>query len=66
MRDKIRGKIQNLRGRVKEAAGALTGNKHRQVQGTSDRIKGAVREGFGEARHAIGEGFDEMGRRVKK
>jgi uncharacterized protein YjbJ (UPF0337 family) len=66
MRDKIKGRAQNIRGRVKEATGSLTGNKRLQVEGTAERAKGAAREGFGEARRAVGEGLDEMSRRVKK
>jgi len=66
MRDKIKGRAQNLRGRVKEASGALTGNKRRQAEGAAERIKGAVREDVGEARRSVGEGLDEMSRRLKK
>jgi uncharacterized protein YjbJ (UPF0337 family) len=66
MRDKIRGKAQNIRGRVKEAAGALTGNKRRQLEGTADRVKGAAREEFGEAKRSVGEGLDAVSRRIKR
>ena len=43
-KDQVRGKVENLKGRAKEAAGALTGNKETQAEGTVERIKGAVRE----------------------
>jgi uncharacterized protein YjbJ (UPF0337 family) len=66
MRDKIRGKAQNLRGRVKEAAGSLSGNRRRQAEGTADRVRGATREGIGEARRSVGEGLEDLSRRVKK
>ena len=51
---------------MKEATGALSGNKRLEVEGASERAKGSVREGFGEARRAVGEGLNELSRRVKK
>jgi len=66
MRDKIKGKARNVRGRVKEAAGSLSGNRRLQAEGTADRVRGAVREGFGEAKRAVGDTLDEAGRKIKK
>jgi uncharacterized protein YjbJ (UPF0337 family) len=50
-KDELKGKIENLKGRVKEAAGALTGNKGEQGEGLIDRVRGAVREKLGKAKH---------------
>jgi uncharacterized protein YjbJ (UPF0337 family) len=47
-KDQVRGKVENLKGRGKEAAGAITGNKDTQAEGTVERIKGAVREKVGQ------------------
>jgi uncharacterized protein YjbJ (UPF0337 family) len=57
-KDQVKGKIENLKGRAKEAAGALTGNKHRQADGLIDRVQGAVREKVGEARNAAARRID--------
>ena len=32
-KDELKGKMENLKGRVKEATGALTGNKGKQAEG---------------------------------
>ena len=66
MRDKIKGRAQNLKGRAKQAVGAITGNRRREAEGMADRAKGAVREGVGDARRSVGEGLDELSRRVKR
>lgn len=46
--DELKGKAENLKGRGKEAAGTLTGNKRLEGEGLVDRAKGAVREKIGE------------------
>ena len=52
-KDQAKGKVENLKGRVKEAAGALTGDKKTQAEGMADRIKGAAREKLGDAKRAV-------------
>jgi uncharacterized protein YjbJ (UPF0337 family) len=49
-KDQIKGKAENIKGRVKEAMGALTGNKQRQADGLIDRVEGAAREKVAEAK----------------
>ena len=50
-KDQIKGKAENLKGRVKEALGALTGNKRTEADGVIDRVQGAAREKIGQTRH---------------
>lgn len=52
-KDQVKGKVENIKGRAKEAAGSLTGNKERQAEGTVERIKGAVREKVGQAKEDL-------------
>jgi uncharacterized protein YjbJ (UPF0337 family) len=52
-KDQIKGKAENLKGRAKEAAGAVTGNKVTQVEGAIDRAKGALREKVGDIKQGI-------------
>ena len=53
-KDEIKGKAENIKGRVKEAAGTLTGNERLESEGASDRAEGALRKEAGEARRKIG------------
>lgn len=53
--DELKGKGENLKGRVKEAAGSLTGDKKLQADGTADRVKGAVQEKVGEAKRKLNQ-----------
>ena len=39
-KDELGGKLDNLKGRTKEAAGALTGNKEKEAEGVVERVRG--------------------------
>lgn len=47
-RDEVKGKAENLKGRVKQAAGAVTGNKRMEAEGAVERVKGAAQKKVGE------------------
>jgi uncharacterized protein YjbJ (UPF0337 family) len=57
-KDQIEGKIDNLKGRAKQAAGTVTGNKNTELDGAADRVKGAVQEKVGDIRHNAAKRLD--------
>jgi uncharacterized protein YjbJ (UPF0337 family) len=68
-RDQIKGKIDNLKGRVKEALGAVGGDKRTEAEGFGERVKGAVQKKFGDAKHAVSRDDDDgssMHRRIEE
>ncbi len=65
-RDELEGKKENLKGRVKEAAGVLTGNKDLEAEGSDERAGGAVQEDLGRARRRVGEAIEDLGKKVKE
>ena len=52
-KDQKDGAIENAKGRVKEAAGTLTGNKNLESEGAADRAAGAVKKAVGDVKHEI-------------
>jgi uncharacterized protein YjbJ (UPF0337 family) len=52
-KDEARGKVENLKGRAKEAAGALTGDKQKQAEGLAERVGGAAREEIGKVKGEV-------------
>jgi uncharacterized protein YjbJ (UPF0337 family) len=52
-KDELKGKAENLKGRAKDAAGSVSGDKEKQAEGFMDRARGAVREKFGEIKEEI-------------
>jgi len=58
--DQAKGKWDNLKGRVKEAVGAVTGNKKLEAEGAAERVAGAAREKVGEAEKKIERKADSL------
>jgi uncharacterized protein YjbJ (UPF0337 family) len=49
------GKADNLKGRVKDAAGGLTGDSSLQAEGKWDQAKGKVKDKVGKAQRKLDE-----------
>jgi uncharacterized protein YjbJ (UPF0337 family) len=58
-RDQVKGKIDNLKGRVKQAAGSVSGDKELEAEGAAERIKGAAQEKLGDVKHKVAEDIEE-------
>jgi uncharacterized protein YjbJ (UPF0337 family) len=58
MSDEIKGKVDNLKGRAKQAAGSISGDKGLEAEGAAQRIKGAVQEKVGEAKRKLRDDND--------
>jgi uncharacterized protein YjbJ (UPF0337 family) len=55
-KDQVKGKVENLKGRAKQAAGTATGNHRTEAEGAVERAKGAAREKLGDAKQSLGRG----------
>ena len=60
------GKMNQRKGRAKEAAGIATGDKALEREGSRQRTKGAVQESLGKARRKVGEFVDDVAETIKK
>jgi uncharacterized protein YjbJ (UPF0337 family) len=61
-KDELGGKVDNLKGRAKEATGAVTGNKAKQGEGMVERVAGAVRENVGKVEGDVKRGAESTRR----
>ena len=52
-KDRVKGAGQNLRGKVKEAAGKVTGDSKLKAEGKADQVAGKVRNAVGGVKDAI-------------
>ena len=59
LKQQVNGKGQNIKGRVKEAVGAITGDKKTEAEGIADRVAGAAREKVAEVKRDL----SDLGRR---
>lgn len=57
--NKVRGKGNELKGRVKDAVGGLTNDSSMQAEGKFDKAKGKVQDKVGDLQRRIGRETDE-------
>jgi uncharacterized protein YjbJ (UPF0337 family) len=65
-KDELDGKVDQLKGKVKQATGDLTDNERLHDEGVADEAAGEVQEGFGRGRRKVGEAVEDLGERLKK
>ncbi len=53
-------KVQDLKGRAKEAAGNLTGNEDLENKGKSDQAKASVKEKVGNVVDSVKDKIDDI------
>lgn len=59
-KDHLKGGLDDMKGRVKEELGHVTGDTRTETEGFGSRIKGKVEKGLGDARDAIKRGADKV------
>ena len=54
-RDQTRGKFENLKGKIKEAAGIITGHRKLEAEGKDQKLVGKAREKLGQVKKVLGK-----------
>ena len=65
-RDEIQGKAKDLKGRLKRAGGAITGNRRLENEGADDQEVGRAQQDVGRARRKLGRAVERLGERIKR
>ena len=65
-KDENQGKVEQVKGKIKEGIGNATDNDELVDEGQADQAVGTVQEGYGRARRKVGETIEEIGETVKK
>jgi len=65
-RDELEGKGEQLKGKVKQAAGDLTDDQQLHDEGVADEASGNVQEGFGRVKRKVGEAVEDLGDKLKR
>jgi len=63
--DELKGKVDQIKGRAKQAAGDITNDEQLHDEGVADEAAGEVREGFGKARRKVGDALHEVAHKIK-
>jgi uncharacterized protein YjbJ (UPF0337 family) len=64
-RDELDGKGEQIKGKLKQAAGDLTDDEQLRSEGIADEAAGNVQEGFGRGRRKVGEAIEDLGDKLK-
>lgn len=54
-KDQARGKFENLKGTIKEAAGSITGQPELEAEGKDQKLAGKAQEKLGQVEKVIGK-----------
>ena len=65
-RDELEGKVDQAKGKAKQAWGDLTNNERVHDEGVADEASGDVQEGVGRARRKVGEFIEDVGEDIKR
>lgn len=57
--DSVEGKTKDFTGKIKDAAGSLTGDNSLEAEGKLDQLKGQAQDALGKVERKIGELDDE-------
>jgi uncharacterized protein YjbJ (UPF0337 family) len=62
-KDRIEGKMEDVKGRVKRQAGEWTGDKELQSEGAADQVKGKAQNVAGKIKDAGRDAVDKLKQR---
>lgn len=65
-KDEIKGKSDQMTGKVKKAAGDLTDDDDLKNEGSVEEIEGKAEDTFGSARRRVGNALDDLGNKIKR
>ena len=65
-RDEVEGKLDQVKGNVKEGIGRAIDDRDLEAEGRADDAKGNIKEGFGKARRKVGEAIEDVGDAIKR
>ena len=63
-KDEVRGKTDQVKGKIKESVGNATDDEQLRDEGTADRAAGEIEEGFGKGRRKVGEALHDLGDKI--
>lgn len=62
-KDRVKGKVEDIGGRIERQAGEWTGDKKAQAEGTKHQIKGKARNAVGKIKDAGREAMEDVRQR---
>ena len=64
-KDEVDGKIEQVKGRAKQAVGDLTNDDDLKAEGEADEVAGKVQDTVGRGARKVGKAIEDIGKAVK-
>ena len=64
-KNELNGKVDRLKGNIKETVGNATDDESLRDEGIADQAAGNVEEGFGKARRKVGDALHDVAHKIK-
>ncbi|MBA4107982.1 MAG: CsbD family protein [Leptothrix sp. (in: Bacteria)] len=58
-KDQVSGRAEEVKGKIKEAAGSATDNERLKAEGKADQLTGKVKAGYGDAKEKVKDAIDK-------
>ena len=65
-KNEVNGKIDQAKGRAKQAVGDLTNDDDLKAEGEADEVAGKVQETVGRGTRKVGKAIEDLGKAVKR
>ncbi len=63
--EQVGGKMENLKGKIKEGAGKLTGDRDLEAEGQVDQAEGTLRDKAGKAVRNVHDAGERLGEKLR-
>ncbi len=60
-KDEVEGKVENVKGKIKEGIGNVTGDRDLEAEGEADQVEGKSQETWGKLKRGVGDTVDAVG-----
>ena len=58
--DEVKGKFEQAKGKIKDKAGELTGDRRLEAEGESENASGHMREGWGKLKRGVSNAVEDV------
>ena len=59
-KEQVGGKMDKLKGKIKEGAGKVTGDRDLEAEGEADQAEGTVRDNVGRGTRKVGDAAEDI------
>jgi len=63
-KDQVKGRVEDVKGKIKETAGKAVGNDRLRSEGVADQVAGKSQAAYGDAKKKVADVAKDIGKRI--